>query len=187
MKWFTCIILLVCTSNSAMAAEGTTVYKSKDDSGAPVFTDRGSDSTETVIIQDPITFPPAVFDQDDQAIDYQNMQSEQDTPEPTRYGQISIASPADQDVVRDNAGNLTVEAILPKQIASDHQARLLLDGKVVAIYQGTSFQLENIDRGTHALQLEIVERKSGKILISSQPISFTILRYSTQIRKPTPH
>jgi hypothetical protein len=187
MNRIICIMLLALISHAAMAAQGTTVYKSEDGSGAPVFTDRGSSASEEIIIQDPITFPPAVFEEDDQGIDYQNMQSEQDAPGITSYGPISIASPADQDVIRNNAGNLTVKGILPNRISSDHQARLLLDGKVVALYQGTSFQLQNIDRGTHTLQLEIVDRKSRKVLNASNPISVTLLRYSTRMGKPTPH
>jgi hypothetical protein len=187
MNRITCVVFLAFAANAVIAAPGTTVYKSEDDSGAPVFTDRGSSAAEEITIQDPITFPPAVFEEGDQGIDYQNMQSEQDAPGTTQYVQLSIASPADQEVIRDNAGNLTVIGILPDKISPEHQARLLLDGKVVSTYQGANFQLENVDRGTHTLQLEIVDKKSRKVLIASNPISVTLLRYSTHIKKPKPH
>jgi hypothetical protein len=187
MKRFLCILLLALSADTAWAAEGTTVYKTKDSSGAPVFTDRGSSASEEITIEDPITFPSAVFEEDDQGIDYQNMKSESDAPQITSYSRVAITSPTDQQVIRDNAGNLTVNGLLPANISPGHQARLLLDGKVAAIYQGSSVQLENIDRGTHTLQLDIADKKSGKVLIASDPISVTILRHSVQIRRPSPH
>lgn len=187
MLKFACLILLASVASATLGAAGTTVYMTRDADGNPVFSDQGSDGSQEVKVQDPVTFPAEVFKQDEQAIDYQNMKSEEEAPQPPAYASLSIISPADQDVIRDNSGNLTVNTDLPKQISSQHQVRLLMDGKVAALYDGSDFRLENIDRGTHSLQLEIVDKKSGSVLMSSPSISFSILRYSTQIRKPGPH
>jgi hypothetical protein len=40
--------------------------------------------------------------------------------------------------------------------------------------------LNNLDRGTHQLQLQIIDSQSGKVLKSSASVSVTILRHSVQ-------
>jgi hypothetical protein len=170
-------------SSALLAAEGTTVYKSKDASGNAVFTDRGSEAAEKIKVEDPITFPAQVFEEE-KPFDYQNMQSEDEQPPTATYSKLFISSPVDQQVIRDNAGNLTVEGIFPARIAPDHQVRLLMDGSVKAVFSGPTLALTNIDRGTHTLQLDIVDKNSGNVLISSPSISFTIMRYA--LPRPSP-
>jgi len=177
-------ILLTLDMPALMAAEGTTVYKSKDASGNAVFTDRGSAASEKIKVQDPITFPAQVFEEE-KPFDYQNMQSEGEQSHAATYAKLYISSPVDQQVIRDNAGNLTVEGIFPSRIAPEHQVRLLLDGSFKAVFSGSTLALNNIDRGTHTLQLDIVDTKSGNVLIASPSVSFTIMRYASP--RPSHH
>jgi hypothetical protein len=94
----------------------------------------------------------------------------------------------DKQTVRNNAGNLTVEVVTESRIAPQHQLELLVDGNVTAVYDGSSFNLQNLDRGEHALQLQIRDTESGKIYKSSPVVNITLQRFSSLHRKkPTPH
>ena len=57
--------------------------------------------------------------------------------------------------------------------------------RLIAVYTGKAFNLENLDRGTHALQLQISHTKSGEVYKSSPVVNFTILRYS-EFKRKTP-
>jgi len=50
---------------------------------------------------------------------------------------------------------------------------------------GGSFSLTNIDRGTHTLMVQVID-DSGSVLITSDSIMITMLRYA-QVRRISPH
>lgn len=182
------IICLGCfcvIASTAFGSQGTTVFKSEDKSGTPVFSDRETSASEEINIQDPITFPAEAIKKDAEAFDYGGIRSESTSELPVVYDTLLIKSPKDQETIRDNAGNLTVEVVKPRNIAPEHQLELLMDGGLIAVYTGRAFNLENLDRGTHALQLQISHTKSGEVYKSSPVVNFTILRYS-EFKRKTP-
>ena len=180
-----CLYLI---ASVAIGSEGITVYKSKDKSGVPVFSDQESAASEEIKIRDPVTFPAEAIRQEAEAFDYESTTSETAGELPVVYDTLLISSPTDHQTIRDNAGNLIVDVVTPRRIASEHKLELLIDGGVIAVYDGNSFDLQNLDRGTHALQLQISHTKSGEVYKSSPVVNFTMLRYSQlNRRRPTPH
>jgi hypothetical protein len=180
-----CLCLI---ASAAFGSEGTTVYKSEDKSVNPVFSDQKTATSEAIKIKDPMTFPGAAIKKDAEAFNYGGIRSESASELPVVYDTLLISNPEDQQTIRDNAGNLMVEVVAPRNIASEHQLELLIDGNVVSIYDGNGFDLKNLDRGTHELQLQISHTESGEVYKSSPVVSFTMLRYSQRSpRKPTPH
>lgn len=177
-----CMACLYLIAAATFASEGTVVYKSEDESGTPVFSDQETPASEEIIIEDPITFPAEVFKNDSEAFGYEGIRSESQPEQPVTYDTLLISSPTDQQTIRNNAGNLTVK-IMPTRIASQHQLQLLMDGNVMAVYDGNPFELENLDRGTHVLQLQISHIESGKVYTSGPAVNFTMLRYSKLHRK----
>lgn len=177
-----CLGCLYLIASAAFASEGTIVYKSVDKSGYPVFSDRETSASEKVKIEDPITFPAGVFRNDGEAIEYEGIKSESPGEQPVIYDTLLISSPIDQQTIRNNAGNLTVE-VIPPGIAPQHQLKLLMDGNVIAVYDGNPFELQNLDRGTHVLQLQISDIDSGEVYKSGPVVNFTMLRYSKLHRK----
>ena len=94
------------------------------------------------------------------------------------YAQALIVSPANESAVRSNAGNLTVRARVDPPLREGHRLQLLLDGvPPVAAGRGPSFELENIDRGTHSLQLQVID-EAGRVLFTGLPGTFHLLRRS---------
>ena len=180
-----CLYLI---ASVAIGSEGITVYKSKDKSGVPVFSDQESTASEEIKIRDPVTFPAEAIRQEAEAFDYESTRPETSGELPIVYDTLLISSPKDQQTIRDNAGNLIVEVVVPRNIASEHQLKLLIDGSVISIYDGNDFDLKNLDRGTHELQLQISNTESGEVYKSSPVVNFTMLRYSQlNRRRPTPH
>ena len=171
-------LLTICLTTAFWLNAETTVYKSKDANGNPIFTDKAASSAETLKINDPITFPAEQIKKDAARFDYQNSKSEADAQEPFQYETLQISSPANEETIRQNAGNLQVDFIGPKALAPQHQLELLMDGAIIAVYNGGPFILEHLDRGTHILQLQISDSKSGEIYLSSPSVQFTLLRFS---------
>ncbi len=94
-----------------------------------------------------------------------------DTPA-LAYQMLRILLPQPDATIRDSAGNLIVTATSEPVLHPGHGYRLLLDGQVVgAAGRSPVFALENVDRGTHQLAVEIVDAQ-GRIVerTPSQPL-----------------
>lgn len=86
-----------------------------------------------------------------------------------------IVSPRHDAAVRSNNGALTVAGLSEPALAPSHRAELSLDGAVVARGRELTFDLTNLDRGTHELILRIVDAQ-GRRIAASRPIVFHLLR-----------
>ncbi|MDA7084798.1 DUF4124 domain-containing protein [Pseudomonas sp. SA3-5] len=77
---------------------------------------------------------------------------------PLSYQMLRILVPQPDATIRDNTGNLIVTATSEPALHPGHGYRLLVDGQATG-ESGRSpvFALENIDRGTHQLAVEIVD------------------------------
>ena len=99
---------------------------------------------------------------------------------------ITIISPVDGDVIRSNSGALKViinvdapkieaGASLEKLDGLVH--KLFLDGKFVASGEGSTFQLQAVDRGVHSLKATL--HRGQEEIQQSPPLTFTLLRHSS--------
>jgi hypothetical protein len=181
--YLSCLCLL---ATATFAEEGTTVYKTEDKSGNPVFSDQSSPTSEKIKVEDPLTFPAAEVKKNAGAFNNGATRSRPEMKAPVVYKTLLISSPLDQDTIRNNAGNMTVEIVTQSKIAPQHQLELLVDGNINAVYDGNPFNLQNLDRGEHALQLQIRNSESGQIYKSSPVVSITMLRHSSLHKKRQP-
>ncbi|MDB2594716.1 hypothetical protein N9Y23_00155 [Pseudomonadales bacterium] len=99
---------------------------------------------------------------------------------------ITIISPADGDVIRSNSGALKViiNVDAPKTEAGASLEKfdglvhkILLDGKFVASGEGSTFQLQAVDRGVHSLKATL--HRGQEEIQQSPPLTFTLLRHSS--------
>lgn len=100
-------------------------------------------------------------------------------PEPSqRYQVLRILVPQPDATIRDNGGNLIVSVSSEPALLPGHRYRLLLDG-VETGESGRSpvFPLENIDRGTHQLAVEIIDAQ-GRIIERTPSQPFHLHRIS---------
>jgi len=82
------------------------------------------------------------------------------------YAQLNIISPKQESMITaGEAGNITVQLQISPALEPMHEIILLVDG--IPTKQGSQlqFQLKDIHRGSHLLQVQI--KHQGKLLISS--------------------
>ncbi|GAA0859638.1 DUF4124 domain-containing protein [Aliiglaciecola litoralis] len=94
--------------------------------------------------------------------------------------QLSIVSPQNQATLRNNQGKLTVKAQLSP--VGNGKFELFLDGQLVQSSPAPSFQLQNVDRGEHKIQVKFIHH-TGKILASSKEIVFFMHQASILINR----
>jgi hypothetical protein len=94
------------------------------------------------------------------------------------YQMLRILLPVPDATIRDSAGKLIVTATSEPALHPGHGYRLLLDGRIVGeAGRSPVFALENVDRGTHQLAVEIVDAQ-GRIVERTPGQPLHMLRIS---------
>lgn len=147
-----------------------TIYRSVDSAGNPVFSDTPTEGAEEIHLKEiqTISLPP---------VPLSSAPRQQAAPGATAYTSVAITSPQNDAAIRDNAGNLNISVEIKPQLFPSHTLSLYLDGQEVKSSQTTTFNLENLDRGTHQLRA-VIKNQAGEILSSSPSVSFHMLRAS---------
>jgi len=172
MRYLLCTLLLILVP----AVHAETVYRSVDENGNTVFSDKPSKGAETMEIPDAQTVKSPSAGK----FHYQPPARKP----PPEYSSVAITSPDDDAAVRQNDGNITVQVAVRPDLQGQDQLQLLMDGKIVGSGSNTSFSLQNLNRGTHTLQAVVIG-SSGKTLASSATVTFHLLRHSI-LNKPPP-
>lgn len=159
-------------------ALGAPVYKSEDESGHPVFSDRAAESAEQIEIREPSTFKSSLYARKNKRV--------RSTPgnnnavnDNFKYRTLAITSPEDGAAIRDNAGNIVLHFLVFPGIQQGHTIHLVMDGQVRSSLDGAaSVSLQNVDRGTHQFHLEVTRTKDSKVIQTGPTTSVTLLRHS---------
>lgn len=148
-------------------------YKWTDDEGVVHYSDRPEPGAEVIDLSEsrravrprPTTRAPATSNN--------NVVEE---PASTGYQSIEIASPAAEETLWNIAGNLNVTISLTPELRPGHQVRVYFDGEPRMV-SGASFQLQEVYRGVHNLQAEVID-ETGKLIIRSRPNRFYVQQNS---------
>lgn len=82
------------------------------------------------------------------------------------YQTLEIISPKEDHMITSgSAGQVTIQVHIQPELQPKHEVTLLLDGQPVKTAPQLQFQLDNVNRGSHLLQVQI--KYQGKLLISS--------------------
>ena len=161
----------------AVGAKDDKIYKTVDENGNPVYSDVAPENAQPVDVDKTQTYPAKSY-----AEDYSKFTpAKEDTGDaPTvPYNTIKITSPAADESIRNNAGNVQITFQLSPGPKPGHKLELLMDGKVISeINSPAPILLKNVDRGTHQVKLEAVEISTGQVVQSSDAVMFTLHRYS---------
>lgn len=168
------IILLLLGILTVFPAMGD-VYRSVDEDGNIIFTDKPSPDAEKVEINEVQTIDPG----NTPRFNYTPPKKSQDA---TVYKNITITSPANDETLSANEGNVSVSVSVEPRLFPGHTIVLYLDGSPAGEGSG-QFNLTNLDRGTHTL-VAAVKDQSGKEFIKSESVSFTVQRHSI-LHKPS--
>ena len=99
---------------------------------------------------------------------------------PFTYLSLSFSAPVAEETLWNIGGVLNVSISLQPALRSGDKLTLYFDGEAREI-RTTSFQLEEVWRGEHNLQAEVVDA-DGKLMIRSEPMRFYVQQ--TSIAKP---
>lgn len=163
-------IALLCLALLCLPLQAD-VYTYIDAEGNRVFTDRpGTGNAQRLQLAPansmpapPPAAPPAVVPSE---------------PPAPAYQLLRILIPQPDATIRDGAGNLIVTASSDPALLPGHSYRLLLDGQALGEpSRSPVFPLENVDRGSHQLAIEIIDEQ-GRTLERTPAQPFHMQRIS---------
>lgn len=97
---------------------------------------------------------------------------EPEAEKPFRYETLAIAAPAPEETLWNIEGVLNVTLDLQPALQPGHRVRVYFDGEP-QMMNSTSFQLQEVWRGVHNVQAEVVD-ETGKLMIRSLPNRFYV-------------
>lgn len=174
-SWFLILVLLPVAASAG-------VYKWIDADGTVHYSDTPKPGAEEVHVPPPQTYTPAPLPPATPATE---------APEPpVEYTRLAITAPAPEANVWDNTGAIPVSFALDPALKTGrgHKLVVLLDGQAKATVRESSLTLQEVERGSHSLQGQVVDA-SGRVLIASPSITVHLHRQSVlgpNRARPTP-
>jgi len=173
MKLVSGIVILVAAVGLASTAAGqTTVYRSVDKEGNVTLSDRptpGAEKVEVVPVQTfatPAVPPPRASPAPDGEA----------TAGGPGYRVFEIVSPADDEAIRSNAGDVTIGFRSEPGLREGDRVEILIDGERFGEPSRNDLQtVSNVDRGSHRLTARVIDA-SGEPIATAGPVTFHLLR-----------
>ncbi len=167
------ISLILLANMGSVVAE--TVYKTVDENGNIIFTDKPSKNAEEIKLQKLQTI--------------KNPNPAKHTPSPKQakdkgpiYKKFLIANPENESGLRSNNGDVTISVTLEPPLRGGHRIIITLDGEEVSNGPVTSVSLQDVDRGTHSISASVVDGKAKNMISTSS--NFTLLRQPAPRKTP---
>jgi hypothetical protein len=159
-------LALVLAASMALAQ----AYRWVDENGVVHYSDRPQAGAEEVELES----APALSRPAQQRVPASRRTSEGE-PAPDAaagYEALEIAAPASEETLWNIGGVLNVSLTLQPALKQGHQLRVYFDGNPQAV-NSTQFQLQEVYRGVHNLQAEVLD-ENGQLLIRSPPNRFYV-------------
>lgn len=162
-------------------------YKWVDEDGVVHYSDRPHEGAEIVVLPESSPRParaapgrtPSPSATDDAGED------DSDEASASVYESLSITSPGSEETLWNIGGTLDVTLNLQPGLRRGHRVRVYLDGEAQMV-NGTSFTLDEVFRGVHNIQAEVVD-STGQLQIRSETNRFYVQQTSVQNpRRPGP-
>jgi len=179
-----CVLLINSFSFAA-------VYRVTDEYGNVKYTDTPSVSNaEKTKIEEIISEQEAFnrseleqYPQQTKRVSYSNQNYMQETQineqenltNSAQYSTLEIVSPANDEGIHANDGVMSVSVKSNPALQNGHSLVVLVDGKEYATSNTNSITLNGLERGTHSLQVRIVN-SDGSIVKSSTTTTFHIIK-----------
>jgi hypothetical protein len=92
------------------------------------------------------------------------------------YTMVSIEQPQNEETIRNNQGSLAVSVKVTPNLMKGDKVQLILDGTPIGEPQpALQFGLNGINRGSHTIAVQIVDKK-GNVIITSDSITVFMFR-----------
>jgi hypothetical protein len=170
METRTILVLLgLLAAPFAMASEA---YVWTDEDGVVHYSDVPVPGARRIELAEPNTSQSPAPRRSDDSTPATDDQAPSETAAPFRYDSFEVATPGAEETLWNIGGVLNVTLALTPALQPDHQVRVYFDGNP-QIVSGTSFQLQEVWRGVHNLQAEVLD-ETGKMLIRSRTNRFYV-------------
>jgi hypothetical protein len=158
------------------------IYQWIDSAGHPAYGDHPPDGVVAtpMNVQPAQTFSTPPMSESAKAAltpDENKAPEDEDQAGNVKYTKLQIISPKNDEPVRSNGGTLTIQMGSYPELAvqSGDQFQVVMDGQPVMTTSVSTVVLQNVDRGTHKLQVQIIDA-NGQVKKSSPAIEFHMLR-----------
>jgi hypothetical protein len=153
-------ILAIITAGASMAQ----AYRWVDENGVVHYSDRPTEGAERIILPD--TKPPSR-----PAPAYRREAPEETETEALQtsfsYQSIEVVAPAPEETLWNIEGALNVALSIQPALRPTDQVLVYVDGRAQEV-RGTSFQIQEVYRGVHKIQVEILDAQ-GNLMGRSLP------------------
>jgi len=166
------VVLALLAAAGALAE----AYKWTDENGVVHYSDRPQAGAEIIDLGASTTPRPRPTTRSagtDESADPDDAAAEEPT---SGYSSIEIASPAAEETLWNIEGTLNVSIALTPALRPGHQVRVYFDGEP-RLVSGTSFRIDEVWRGVHNLQAEVIDQ-AGQLIIRSRPNRFYVQQNS---------
>jgi hypothetical protein len=162
----TIIILIFILAAGTVLAQA---YRWTDEDGVVHFSDRPHEGAERIQLPADGRRPPPP-----QTVSSAAATTEAAAEEAAvfRYESLTIVSPLAEETLWNIEGVLNVTLNLQPALQTGHRVRIYFDG-TPRFVNGMSFQIDEVYRGVHNIQAEIVD-ESGTMMIRSVPNRFYV-------------
>ncbi|CAN5670453.1 DUF4124 domain-containing protein [soil metagenome] len=165
-------LLILCCLLVITGMAHAAVYKWTDAEGNVQFSDKPHPGAEEIKELKPQTY---------EAAPVKESESPKEAPQEkfAGYKKVEILAPANDETIWDNIGSISVKVGLAPdlQVALGHKVVLSVDGNPSEGAAATAFTLPNMDRGTHSIQVTVVD-DSGAKLSTSSTVTFHLKKHS---------
>lgn len=165
-------LLALLAANGAFAQ----AYTWTDEDGIVHYSDRPVPGATLIILPDSKAgtsySAPSIPSRPTAATDQDGASPEQ----PFRYETLEVIAPAPEETLWNIEGELNVALALNPALRPGDQVRVYFNGEPRTV-PGTNFRLQEVFRGVHNIQAEIVD-ETGELMIRSLPNRFYVQQTS---------
>jgi len=169
------ILVLLALLAAGLAVADTWMWT--DEEGVVHYSDRPQPGAERVVLDEPNS-SQSLSNRSRSTSSNADADPADDSAATVRYNSLEIASPGAEETLWNIEGVLNVSLSLNPALQPGHQVRIYFDGTPQMV-AGTSFQLQDVYRGVHNLQAEVLD-ETGKMMIRSRTNRFYVQQSSVR-------
>ena len=163
-------IVLAIALLAASAAVADVAYRWVDDEGVVHYSDRPREGAELVVLPAANTTSVRRYEQ---APTVETTASAAAAAAPVRYESFTVAAPGAEENLWNIEGVLSVSLALTPALKPGHLVRVYFDDREPQIVLGLSFQLQEVYRGVHTIQAEVID-DTGKLVMRTKHNRFYV-------------
>lgn len=158
-------LLAIMVGGAVMAQ----AYRWVDEDGVVHYSDRPREGAEQIVLPKPNTVSTP---RRSPASDAGEAAEEAAPEEPFSYDGLEITNPGAEETLWNIEGVLSVSLDVQPSLQPGHQVRVYFNGEPQMV-DGTSFQLQEVWRGVHNIQAEILD-ETGQMMVRSRTNRFYV-------------